>query len=99
MNEQVAPVHSYSRAFSASIRVSDASTASSWHASIERCGNRPIFLLIYSSPLKSLLKGEISVHIAVHKSTSKNLHDEMSCWTFPSRLPCLFYDTELFKLQ
>src|SRR5258706_13202083 len=33
-------------------------------------------------PLKSLLKGEISVHIAVRKSTSKNLHDEMSCWTF-----------------
>ncbi len=29
-------------------------------------------------PLKSLLKGEISVHIAVYKSTSKKPHDEMS---------------------
>src|SRR6266699_2225302 len=35
--EQVAPIHSYSRAFYAYIRVSDASTASSWHDSIERC--------------------------------------------------------------
>src|ERR1700680_3218625 len=32
-------------------------------------------------PLKFLLKGEISVHIAVRKSTSKNLHDEMRSWT------------------
>jgi len=31
-------------------------------------------------PLKSLLKeGEIDVHIAVYKLTSKNLYDEMSC--------------------
>ncbi len=29
-------------------------------------------------------KGEISVHIAVRKSTSQNLQDEMSCWTLPS---------------
>src|SRR6266487_1838776 len=36
--------------------------------------------------LKSHLIGKITIHIAVRKSTSKNLHDEMSCWTFPSHL-------------
>jgi hypothetical protein len=30
-------------------------------------------------PRKSFLKDEINVHIAVRKSTSKNLDDEMSC--------------------
>ena len=46
--EQVAPIHSYSRAFYAYIRVSDASTASSWHDSIERCVKRLFSRLIYS---------------------------------------------------
>jgi len=59
---------------------------------------RPIFLLIYSSPLKSLLKGEIDVHIAIYKSTSKNLYDEMSFKTKSFSLKCLFYDAELYRL-
>src|SRR6266568_969035 len=36
------------------IRVSDASTASSWHASIERCVKRPFFLLIHLCAQSSL---------------------------------------------
>ena len=36
------------------------------------------------TPLNSYLEGEISVHIAICKSTSKNVHDKMSCCTMTS---------------
>jgi hypothetical protein len=37
-----------------------------------------------SKSLKPHLEGEISVHIAICKSMSQNLHDEMSCYAIPS---------------
>jgi hypothetical protein len=37
-----------------------------------------------SKSLKPHLEGEISVHIAICKSMSQNLHDEMSCCAIPS---------------
>src|SRR5439155_20832311 len=53
-----------------------------------------VFATHPSKSFKPHLEGEISVHIAICKSISQNLRDEMSCCTIPSRLPCLFYDTE-----
>src|SRR5438128_11017949 len=59
-----------------------------------RCSFNVRFATLPSKSLKPHLEHEISVHIAICKSMSQNLHDEMSCCTIPSRLPCLFYDTE-----
>jgi hypothetical protein len=52
-----------------------------------------------SKSLKSHLEGEIGVHIAICKSTSQNLHNKMSCCTITSRLPCLFYNTEVLHFH
>lgn len=40
---------------------------------------KKVLSIVVIHTLKPLLKREIDVHIAIYKSTSKNLYDEMSC--------------------